>query len=79
MSLAGSTGLVEVYVMRKLYKDKMIERMEKEKEEKQVNFINKIAATDHDEKNSSGCLPNKFKKIHPAGAPPDSVTKSAFV
>ncbi|KAI8015951.1 hypothetical protein LOK49_LG05G02905 [Camellia lanceoleosa] len=79
MSLAGSTGLVEVYVMRKLYKDKMIKRMEKEKEEKQVNFINKIAASDDDEKNSSGCLPNMFKKIHPAGAPPDSVTKSAFV
>ncbi|KAL7245738.1 hypothetical protein ACSBR2_000970 [Camellia fascicularis] len=76
--MSGSTGLVEVYVMRKLYKDKMIKRMEKGKGEKQANFINKIAAADHD-KNSSGCLPNMFKKIHPTGAPPDSVTKSAFV
>ena len=59
----ASAGLAEVYVMKKLHKDK-IKRMEiKEK------FERKVYAIDPPEEEinpSFGCFSSMFKKIHPA-------------
>ncbi|KAL7176047.1 hypothetical protein ACSBR2_029590 [Camellia fascicularis] len=63
--------LAEVYVMRKLHKEKM-KRTEKEREEKEV-------IADHQGKVSCGCFPRMFKKIHPntVAPPPDSIVREA--
>ena len=60
----ATAGLAEVYVMRKLHKDKMMKRLQiNGKAERKVYVID----PPEEEMNSSfGCFSSMFKKIHPA-------------
>lgn len=59
--MAAGYGLAEIYVLRKLHKEKM--KIEKEEEEERANNMDVIDQLK--EKKSGGCFFWGFKKIHP--------------
>ncbi|KAL4604022.1 hypothetical protein ACB092_10G165100 [Castanea dentata] len=59
--MASGYGLAEIYVMKKLQKEKMKTREEEERANRdEIEF---------EEKKSSGCFFFAFKKIHPNNPP----------
>ncbi|CAK9174248.1 unnamed protein product [Ilex paraguariensis] len=71
----ASAGLAEVYVTKKLYKEKM-KRMENEEAQKK-NY----ASPDHGRKSNSGggFFSTVFKKIHPAAMPSSDSSMGAVL
>jgi hypothetical protein len=62
--MAAGYGLAEIYVLRKLHKEKM-KIVEEEERDNKMDVIDQFK-----EKKSSGCFVWGFKKIHPNTASP---------
>ncbi|KAB1205440.1 hypothetical protein CJ030_MR7G010619 [Morella rubra] len=61
--MAAAHGLAEIYVLRKIHKEKM---KTTEEEEHRPNIDIAIECQEH---KPSGCFSRLFKKIHPSSSP----------